>query len=329
MLEKFINNESEKKLTSLSDLSSIEIEERRKQLKQLSFPYSNREVVLSFTEGSELRDKFLTELGYRVLTRKEVIREQPPAKQEIKEIIFESFKKTTPVELATIWGGYKNTESGQADDADELALDLVKSTIDKLNEIAIDIKVSLYFADIHAISPYFGRNLEIAQKSKNYFQGITKMAEERGFDTTPISRSLYGFLFEDLEKALSGTEGRELFYTHDQEKEREIFKLGENFWQKADDKIKAEITQAAEKYSVSEVKTEKDLKKLAILYAGSRIFEKGWLDEIHKNGIFFAYGRPIYELQPRKTIFWHSIKGGINQPPWFMDAKKDLNKQNE
>lgn len=263
---------------------------------------------------------------YAVLTRNEIRREYPPAQAEIKKSLLECLEKKEPVELVIVWGGFKNTEKGRADQADELTLDSAKKTVDALEQLGVKVEPFIYFSNLHAISPYFGRDISFVKKSENYAQDMKEMAEQRDFQFISLSSAIYGISQYELEKSLKGEPGYKSFYIHDPKiKERFMFK-GRSFWDKASEQTKQEIMQAASKYCSEEAIQKEGLENLAILYAGSRLHEKEWLEEIHRNGVFMSYGRPNYEIQPENTIACHSVKRGISKQPWLIDAEKELKK---
>lgn len=310
---------------ALDSLEEDKIKNRRRELKENNLPFSNIDVALSFINRTEIREKLLTNQAFQILVRKEIRRERPIDEEDIKKTIAYCINMSQTLEIATVWGGFKDNEKGEADKADKEAMDLIQETVKQLRKIGIDVKIDLYFADLHAISPYFGRNKELFNNSQNYQKGIERIANGYNFNVLSISESLYGFSNEILKKAFELPENISISYITDPKKIEEFYKLGHDYWEKADDKTKKETLQAVEKYSLKGLRETEGDEKLAILYLGSRIFEKNWLDGINEKRIFFAYGRPNYDIQPRKTIFWHSLRGGINQPPWFIDStKQDL-----
>lgn len=310
----------------LNSLDKDKIENRRRKLRENNLLFSNIDVALSFINGTEIQEKLLTNQAFQILVRKEIKRERPIDEEDIKKTIAYCINTGQTLEIATVWGGFKNNEKGEADKVDEEAMGLIQETVKQLRKIGINVKIILYFADLHAISPYFGRSNKLFNNSRNYRKGIERIANAYNFNVLSISKSLYGFSNEILKKAIELPENISLSYIIDPKKIEEFYKLGHDYWEKADDKTKKETLQAVEKYSLKGLRETEGDEKLAILYLGSRIFEKSWFDGTNKKRIFFAYGHPNYDIQPRKTIFWHSLERGINQPPWFIDSMKYNNR---
>lgn len=278
-------------------------------------------------------EKELVNNIYHTLTRREIRREYPPAEKEIKEAISRSLENNVPIELVIVWGGFKNTEKGRADEADEMALNSIQETVDKIKELGVDAKFTIYFGDFHAFSPYYGRGASFIENSRKYYDDMERLAKENGCgEFLRVSESIYGLHPKDLEDELLTPDIEpKLCYTHDAKTQKMFLDYGQSFWENASSEIKKEIMQSAEKYASRELIEKEGLEKIALLYAGSRLYEEEWLENIHKDGIFSSYGRPIYKLQPKKTIFNYSIPKGMGQPPkseppWLRDNEKKLEK---
>jgi hypothetical protein len=81
------------------------------------------------------------------------------------------------------------------------------------------------------------------------------------------------------------------------------------------------IVDAAIKHADPDKIKQRGPKDIAIDYIALRIYEAKALERSFPDSIFFAYGWPISQIVPKKTLFWHSI-GRLSSPPWYIEMKE-------
>jgi len=301
----------------IRSLPKDEIEKCKEALREIEVETSNKNIIAYHFHENEIRTSWLVNTVYGILTGSKIRRAFPLPEDavEIKKNIKKCIQEGKPIELVGFWGGYKESKSGRADKADKFAISRLKETVDKLKDIGVDSKVIFYFADIYAISKLVGRSTKLYIKMTDYFDDIEKMTKENGFEIIHLSKSIYGLSADEINR-IGEIPYEKLF-------REEIIEQANRIWKNVDTKTREVVLDAAKKHTTEIGEGEKDLEDAALGYIGCKLFENEWLNEIHKDGIFFSYGNPLLvPFCPAKTIFWYSF-GRLSNPPWYTEMKEE------
>ena len=313
----------------IQSLTQEEKERIKKALREIGVEESNLNIAAYHFHEKEIKTGWLVNAAYGILTRYDVRSAfpSPEVEKEIKKTIEKQIKENKPIHLIGFWGGYKGTESKRADMADNLAMHKIKETVEKLNKAGIDVQVTILFGDYHAASPLTGRMSTWSEmKILDYMEDISKLCDENKFELVPLS-VLYGAMGiidrPEVEKYKSKMQ---------KPTEEDIWEGVDIAYEIVDKEEMKPIVDAAIKHASPDKIKQRGPKDIAIDYIALRIYEAKALERSFPDSIFFAYGWPISQIVPKKTLFWHSI-GRLSSPPWYMEMKegegKDKKEENE
>jgi hypothetical protein len=259
------------------------------------------------------------QMVYAILTNSEIRRSFPNCEKEIMETITHAVMKGE-LDLATFWGGFKENSTRRADEADRIAMDRIKDTMDQIRELGLRVRVAIIFADTAARCSLIGRS--DSRNSEQYFEDIRKLGEERGMKVKPLS------IIYDPFKEVPGVSQDNLISRYfassalNDIMSRDARKKAEEFYVNADRKTLNYVMDAIDKYTDLDKNDTNELCRVLTNYIWTRITEAMLFDRHSKDIVFFAYGHPVYDLYPKKTIFWYSIKKGVSAQPWYIDHSK-------
>lgn len=323
--EEGIRKEVDGNIISKDELNRIirsipkeEIERIKKALSELKAEASNKNIAAYHYHEKEIKTSWLVNTTYGILTRNEVRAAMPSEKTEndIKKTIEKCIRTNTPVHIVGFWGGYKETESGRADNADKLSLDKVKETVEKLKAIGVKTTITILFADIHASNPLVGRYKTMGErKTFKYMDDIIALCEKNGFEITCLSR-MWGAASAMYDRPESKKYN---FRQHTSTDIEDGLAMAMAFMETDEAK---QVVDAAVKYADVDVSTPQKAKRVATDYVAVRFYESMALNRTFPDSIFFAYSWPIEDLHPPRTLFWHSV-GRLSNPPWYMEMKED------
>lgn len=270
------------------------------------------------------------EKAYKALTGRDVRRGYNPKEENVDEIkrrLARSIQSGEPVHLVAFWGGSKESMRGLADEADEQSLDVMKGHVDKLQAQGIKAKATLFFTDVHATH----LNGQTSMRVDKYYQGIKKLADERGLSVAKASETLpYGRLHREMGSWNSQRTfiGAELNGTS-----KPDVGVGRSFLGRAQDTYHALISDEnggermrkqlfcqARRHSTRAGSVE-STEKVVQRYIAHRLFEAEKLPEKFPDAVFMTYSHPSsHSLQPGPSLFMYSMRKGTSECPWFIDA---------
>lgn len=314
----------------IQSLTQEEKERIKKALREIGVEESNLNIAAYHFHEKEIKTTWLVNAAYGILTRYDVRSAfpSPEVEEEIKKTIEKQIKENKPIHLIGFWGGYKETESKRADMADKLAMRKIKETVEKLNKAGIDVQVTILFGDYHAASPLVGRTGTWSEmKVFDYMEDISKLCDENNFELVPLS-ALYGVRLITIDRPEIEKYRPQMQKPTEKDIDEGVYIACEI----VDKEEMKPIVDAAIKHADPDKIKQRDPKDIAIDYIALRIYEAKALERSFPDSIFFAYGWPISQIVPKKTLFWHSI-GRLSSPPWYMEMKegegKDKKEENE
>ncbi len=278
--------------------------------------------------GAELAAK--VDAAYSALTGRDVRRGHNPKSENVAEIkrrLARSIRSGKPVHLVAFWGGSKESMRGLADEADERALDVMKGHVDSLQAQGIKAKATLFFTDVHATH----LNGQTPMQVDKYYQGIKKLADERGVSVAKASETLpYGRLHREMGswKSQRTFIGAEL-----KGAAKPDVGVGRSFLSRAQgmyhtlisdedggERVRKQLFNQAQRHS-TKARSVEATEKVVQRYIAHRLFEAERLPEKFPDAVFMTYSHPSsHSLQPGPSLFMYSMRKGTSECPWFIDA---------
>jgi len=209
---------------------------------------------------------------------------------EVNRLIQSSLVKGRPIRFVGYWGAGGRTERNEAD---ILALDRIKRLIDSINDLCQSetATAELILADMH------GKCNEVPEPAvQAYFADIRKMLSERNIGWSLLSTvwTKAGLSFEQAVARSKSDEFKAMWAT---------FEMRETFLRQARNRTSEEEADAAARRYYSVCTTERAA--VAAHFAGS---------------LFFTYAEPKHKsiLPDLPLLYWHSVKPGVAEKPWFL-----------
>jgi hypothetical protein len=238
---------------------------------------------------------------YSILTDPEMKRALPKDQRGITDLIEKGVTEGS-MSIVCMWGGFKESESRHADDADEAALSRIKQSVDAVKEIGVQMDVLLVFSDNTARNSSLGRSKD--RGTDAYYEDITEIADRFGFETMKFSDMMPEFSMSNISN----------FIELSNKTNRVLKSIGKN--------VADRFMAAAMKHTDISPSEGKKIIRSFRNYMSYRISESFFLENHFSKSLFIAYGYPYERIWPTNTLFWYSIKKGVSTQPWFIDGSK-------
>jgi len=250
---------------------------------------------------SDLDREWKKHMIYSILTDPEMKRAVPKDNKEIMGLVEEGVR-SGEMSIVCMWGGFKESESRHADNADEMALSRIKQAVDSVREIGVQMDVLLVFSDNTAKNSSLGRSKD--RGTDAYYEDISGIADRFGFQTMKFSDMMPEFSMSNISN----------FIELSSRTNRVLKSIGKN--------VADRFMAAAMKHTDISPSEGKKIIRSFRNYISYRISESFFLENHFSKSLFIAYGYPYERIWPTNTVFWYSIKKGVSTQPWFLDGNK-------